>query len=280
MFNKVCAITGVRVAVRFVLCCHVHVTLTRARVTEMANIEQLCNIWSQKRDIHTLDSSKLQLKEHSFTGDTAGWWRSPLIINFLNFVPAPSLAVSEPVWRKVRSGPAVHGGDRGDQSEVSIVPTDQSGARRVSTSWYDGGCLDDWHAHCDSCCCLPWYRPWSALSSCGQWTETESGEGASTLEILLDNYYHRIEERQGETETETMGNESSLPLELGATFDADEIKRLGKRFGTWTLLFTIVTIILLLTGSRSWIWTTPGLWVWMSSCPYPSYSRILWCSGS
>merc|ERR1739838_1062175 len=28
----------------------------------------------------------------------------------------------------------------------------------------------------------------------------------------------------------TMGNESSLPLELGATFDADEIKRLGKRF--------------------------------------------------
>jgi len=27
-----------------------------------------------------------------------------------------------------------------------------------------------------------------------------------------------------------MGNESSLPLELGATFDADEIKRLGKRF--------------------------------------------------
>ena len=35
-----------------------------------------------------------------------------------------------------------------------------------------------------------------------------------------------------------MGNESSLPLELGATFDADEIKRLGKRFGTWTLLFT------------------------------------------
>ena len=44
MFNKLCAITGVRVAVRFVLCCHVHVTLTRARVTEMANIEQLCNI--------------------------------------------------------------------------------------------------------------------------------------------------------------------------------------------------------------------------------------------
>lgn len=28
-----------------------------------------------------------------------------------------------------------------------------------------------------------------------------------------------------------MGNESSLPLELGATFDADEIKRLGKRYG-------------------------------------------------
>merc|ERR1712038_527907 len=28
----------------------------------------------------------------------------------------------------------------------------------------------------------------------------------------------------------TMGNESSLPLELGATFDADEIKRLSKRF--------------------------------------------------
>merc|ERR1711899_508456 len=27
-----------------------------------------------------------------------------------------------------------------------------------------------------------------------------------------------------------MGNESSLPLELGATFDAEEIKRLGKRF--------------------------------------------------
>merc|ERR1712244_72184 len=27
-----------------------------------------------------------------------------------------------------------------------------------------------------------------------------------------------------------MGNEPSLPLELGATFDADEIKRLGKRF--------------------------------------------------
>merc|ERR1711899_631500 len=27
-----------------------------------------------------------------------------------------------------------------------------------------------------------------------------------------------------------MGNESSLPMELGATFDADEIKRLGKRF--------------------------------------------------
>jgi len=27
-----------------------------------------------------------------------------------------------------------------------------------------------------------------------------------------------------------MGNETSLPLELGATFDADEIKRLGKRF--------------------------------------------------
>ena len=72
MFNKLCAITGVCVAVRFVLCCHVHVTLTRARVTEMANIEQLCNIWIQKRDIYTLDSSKLQLKEHSFTGDTAG----------------------------------------------------------------------------------------------------------------------------------------------------------------------------------------------------------------
>merc|ERR1711894_470627 len=36
-------------------------------------------------------------------------------------------------------------------------------------------------------------------------------------------------ERHGETQ-ETMGNESSLPLELGATFDADEIKRLGKRF--------------------------------------------------
>ena len=33
-----------------------------------------------------------------------------------------------------------------------------------------------------------------------------------------------------------MGNESSLPLELGATFDADEIKRLGKRQGSWTLL--------------------------------------------
>ena len=29
-----------------------------------------------------------------------------------------------------------------------------------------------------------------------------------------------------------MGNESSLPLELGATFDADEIKRLGKREGS------------------------------------------------
>jgi len=27
-----------------------------------------------------------------------------------------------------------------------------------------------------------------------------------------------------------MGNEASLPLELGATFDAEEIKRLGKRF--------------------------------------------------
>merc|ERR1712096_45413 len=27
-----------------------------------------------------------------------------------------------------------------------------------------------------------------------------------------------------------MGNEGSLPLELGATFDAEEIKRLGKRF--------------------------------------------------
>jgi serine/threonine-protein phosphatase 2B regulatory subunit len=29
-----------------------------------------------------------------------------------------------------------------------------------------------------------------------------------------------------------MGNESSLPLELCATFDADEIKRLGKRYET------------------------------------------------
>jgi serine/threonine-protein phosphatase 2B regulatory subunit len=27
-----------------------------------------------------------------------------------------------------------------------------------------------------------------------------------------------------------MGNESSLPLEMCATFDADEIKRLGKRY--------------------------------------------------
>lgn len=30
--------------------------------------------------------------------------------------------------------------------------------------------------------------------------------------------------------TLSMGNEASLPLELGATFDAEEIKRLGKRF--------------------------------------------------
>ena len=27
-----------------------------------------------------------------------------------------------------------------------------------------------------------------------------------------------------------MGNEASLPLEMCATFDADEIKRLGKRY--------------------------------------------------
>merc|ERR1712142_1179754 len=33
----------------------------------------------------------------------------------------------------------------------------------------------------------------------------------------------------GHTHTD-MGNEASLPLELGATFDAEEIKRLGKRF--------------------------------------------------
>jgi len=30
--------------------------------------------------------------------------------------------------------------------------------------------------------------------------------------------------------SDNMGNEASLPLELGATFDAEEIKRLGKRF--------------------------------------------------
>ena len=30
--------------------------------------------------------------------------------------------------------------------------------------------------------------------------------------------------------SDKMGNEASLPLEMCATFDADEIKRLGKRY--------------------------------------------------
>ena len=63
---------------------------------------------------------------------------------------------------------------------------------------------------------------WAAVSGQGL-----SAEWAPTLEILLEPR-HRTLERHGETQ-ETMGNESSLPLELGATFDADEIKRLGKR---------------------------------------------------
>ena len=54
-----------------------------------------------------------------------------------------------------------------------------------------------------------------------------------------------------------MGNESSLPLELGATFDADEIKRLGKRYRE-AGHYWVVLMMFLLTGSRSLIWTTPG----------------------
>ena len=66
-----CVHYPVRVAVRYVLCCHAHVTpchiVTRARVTEMANIEQLCNIRSQtrdNRDMNNLDTSKLHLQEY------------------------------------------------------------------------------------------------------------------------------------------------------------------------------------------------------------------------
>ena len=45
----------------------------------------------------------------------------------------------------------------------------------------------------------------------------------STWYCSLSCCYHQKLRR------DKMGNESSLPLELGATFDADEIKRLGKR---------------------------------------------------
>ena len=38
-----------------------------------------------------------------------------------------------------------------------------------------------------------------------------------------------------------MGNEASLPLDMCATFDADEIKRLGKRFVTICLICLILS---------------------------------------
>ena len=59
-----------------------------------------------------------------------------------------------------------------------------------------------------------------------------------------------------------MGNEGSLPLDMCATFDAEEIKRLGKRRVFWSLsnvqLDDAVEQQILFAGLKSSTWTTLG----------------------
>ena len=75
-----------------------------------------------------------------------------------------------------------------------------------------------------------------------------------------------------------MGNEGSLPLDMCATFDAEEIKRLGKRRVFCPVqLDNAVEQQILFAGLRSSTWTTLGRSVWTNSCHCQNFSRTRLC---